>query len=185
MSMSYKGLSNEKRWIVIGIPVLFVLGSIVHSLYDISGQNVFVGLFFPVNESVWEHLKMVVLPIILWWSIYYIVMGEKYKINKDKWFTSALISLLVALITIPLFHYFYIEAFGIESVVIDIIILFLAIAFGQLLALHYYNYGKGINYIIVIAIMIFIIGVFMYFTFNPPHLQIFMDTETGQYGIEK
>lgn len=181
--MVNKNLTRERRWILLGIPILFIVGSMVHSLYDISGKNVVVALFSPANESVWEHLKMVVWPIILWWSVYYIVMGNKYNIDANRWFTSALISLVTSLILIPLLHYFYISALGVESVVVDIIILFIALAIGQLLALHYYNNGKGINYIVVLLIMILIIGVFMYFTFNPPRLPIFMDSETGKYGI--
>ncbi len=177
--MSYKTLSPEKKWIIIGIPVLFIIGSIMHFLYDISNQSVFVALFAPVNESVWEHLKMVVWPIILWWSLYYILNGEKNNIDKNKWFTSALLSLLVALISIPLMYYFYTGALGVESLIVDIIILFLSIAFGQLLAFYYYEYGNGINYIIPILIMIFIIYIFMYFTFNPLNLPIFKDSSTG------
>ena len=168
--MKSKRVLPEKRWIILGIPVLFIVGSFMHFLYELSGENVVVAL-------------LVVLPIILWWSLYYIVKGENYNIDKNKWFTSALISLLVALISIPLLFYFYTGAFGVESVVVDILILFISIAFGQLLALHYYNYGDGINYIIPILIMIFIVCIFMYFTFNPPHLPIFMDSQTGQYGI--
>lgn len=181
--MNNKRLLPEEKWIILGIPILFIVGSFMHFLYELSGENIVVALFSPVNESVWEHFKMVVLPITLWWSLYYIVKGKKYKIDKNKWFTSALISLLVALILIPFMYYFYTGAFGVESVAVDIIILFLSIAFGQLLALHYYTYGDGISYIIPILIMIFIICIFMYFTFNPPHLPLFMDSQTGQYGI--
>ena len=69
---------------------------------------------------------MILLPIILWWSIYYLVNGKIYDINKRKWFTGALVSLIISLITVPLLYYFYTGVFGIESVIIDIIILFLA-----------------------------------------------------------
>lgn len=181
--MRYKELAQEKKWIIIGIPVLFLIGSLVHFLYDFSSKNVIIGLFSSVNESVWEHLKMVLLPIILWWSIYYFTRGKKYNIDINKWFTSALISLIIAIISIPLMHYFYTNAFGIESVIIDITILLISILLGQLIALHYYNYGKGVNYILAMFIIVFNIGVFMYFTFNPPHFPLFMDKKTGQYGI--
>lgn len=176
-------LSTDKKWILKGIPFLFIIGSLTHFLYDLSGQNVIVGLFFPVNESVWEHLKLVLFPVVLWWVLYYVVNGSKYKINKNIWFTSSLISLLVTMILIPMMHYFFTRAFGVESVVVEIIILFISISLGELLAFHYYNYGKGINYVIIILVKIVIIGIFMYFTFNPPDLPIFIDSTTGQYGI--
>jgi len=155
----------------------------MHFLYDLSGRNPVIGLIAAVNESVWEHSKMVLLPIICWWTIYYIITGRKNNINKDKWFTSALVALLTALLTIPMMYYFYTEAFGVEILAIDIFILFLALLFGQLLGLHFYKYSKGINSYMVISIFIVLILLFALFTFYPPHLPLFKDGATGEYGI--
>ena len=66
----------EKQWIYIGIPVLFVAGAFMHYFYSLSRKNVLVGLIAPVNESVWEHLKLIFLPMILWWSVYYMVYSR-------------------------------------------------------------------------------------------------------------
>ncbi len=181
--MNNNRLLPEEKWIVLGIPVLFFIGAFIHFLYDLSGQNAIVALIAPVNESAWEHLKMVVVPLVCWWTFYYIIKGQKNSINIDKWFTSALIALLVSLISIPLMFYFYTEAFGFDSVILDILLLLFALIIGQLKGLHYYRYGKGINYIVSIAIMLLIVCIFMIFTYNPPHLPIFLDRSTGTYGI--
>ena len=181
--MRYKTLSPSQKWIIKGIPILFLVGTFMHFLYDLSGQNVIVGLIAAVNESIWEHSKMVLLPVICWWCFYYIIKGKGNDIDKNKWFTSALIALLTAIITIPMLYYFYTEAFGVEILSVDISILFVAILFGQLLALHFYKYSKGINSYMPICVFIFLILIFMIFTFYPPHLPIFRDSTTGQYGI--
>lgn len=181
--MSYKTLLPSQKWIVKGIPSLFIIGTLMHFLYDLSGKNVIVGLIAAVNESIWEHSKMVLLPVICWWSFYYIIKSKKYNIDKNKWFTSALVAVLTALITIPLLYYFYTEAFGVEILAVDISILFFAVLFGQLLALHFYKYSKGINSYIPICIFILLILVFMICTFYPPHIPSFRDSTTGQYGI--
>ena len=181
--MGYNKLNREEKWIILGVPILFLIGSFFHFLYELSGKNSIVALFAPVNESVWEHIKMLVVPLVLWWFIYYLVRGKQLNIDKNKWFTSALISLLVAIISIPLMFYFYTGALGFESVIIDILLLFLALLFGQLTGLHYYRYGDGINYFASIFFIVIIICVFMYFTYNTPHLPIFMDSNTGQYGV--
>lgn len=181
--MRYKTLLPSEKWIVKGIPGLFLIGTFMHFLYDLSGGNVIVGLISAVNESVWEHSKMVLLPVICWWSFYYIIKGKEHNIDKKKWFTSALIALLTALISIPLLYYFYTEAFGVELLAVDISILFLALLFGQLLAFHFYKYSKGINLYIPICIFILLILVFMIFTFYPPHIPFFRVNTTGQYGI--
>jgi len=181
--MSYNILSSPKKWILIGIPILFLIGSCMHFLYGFTGDNVIIGSIAPVNESVWEHLKMVVLPVILWWTIYYLAVGERNNIDKNKWFTGALVALLTALITIPLLFYFYTGAFGVESLVIDILLLFLALLFGQLAGLHFYKFSKGINSIISISILVLLIFIFILFTFYPPQLPLFLQAIIGNYGI--
>ena len=181
--MKYKALPNEEKWILKGIPLLFIIGSLMHFLYNIFWESIAVGLFAPVNESVWEHSKMVLLPIILWWSLYYCFKGKKYNISKNKWFQGGLVSLLTSLTAIPLLFYFYTEAFGVELLWVDISILLISIILGQLLGLHFYKYWKGINYIFVIAILVLIILIFVVFTFYPPHIPMFYDTSTGSYGI--
>lgn len=179
----YKTLMPPQKWIIKGIICLFLIGSLMHFLYDLSGENVVVGLIAAVNESVWEHTKMVLLPVICWWSFYYIIKGKEHNIDKNKWFTSALIALVTAIITIPMLFYFYTEAFGVEILAVDIFILFLAVLFGQLLAFHFYKYSKGINLYISICIFLLLIIVYAIFTFNPPHLPLFIDGMSGQYGI--
>ncbi|MGG5461240.1 DUF6512 family protein [Clostridium sp. B9] len=183
--MRYRDLSAPEKWILKGIPILFIIGAIMHSAYDLSKNNLIVGLFCAVNESIWEHLKMVLIPVILWWVIYYYFKCSKYSINKNKWFQSALIALITSLITIPMLYYFYTQAFGVELIVVDIIILLLAIIFGQLLGLHIYRHGKGVNSIIIIMIFVALIAMFMIFTFYPPQIPLFKDSISGSYGINK
>jgi len=181
--MSYKTLSSSQKWIIKGIPILFLIGTIMHFLYGFCGQNILIGSIAAVNESLWEHSKMVLLPVICWWSFYYIIKGKQNNIDQNKWFTSALIALLTAIITIPMLYYFYTEAFGVEILAVDISILFVAILLGQLLAFHFYKYSKGINSYISICISIFLVLTFIIFTYYPPHIPFFRDSTTGQYGI--
>ena len=56
-----------ERWIWISLPMLFMVGSVFHFLYDLSGESPIIGAFAAVNESVWEHQKMVLLPVAAWW----------------------------------------------------------------------------------------------------------------------
>lgn len=42
-----------------------VLGVLLHFTYEWSGDNVVVGLFSAVNESTWEHLKLLFFPFLL------------------------------------------------------------------------------------------------------------------------
>ncbi|MEL7570807.1 MAG: DUF6512 family protein [Eubacteriaceae bacterium] len=179
----YKKLSNPEKFIIKSIPLIFLFGSLFHFLYELSGERGIVGLFSAVNESVWEHLKMIVLPVVLFWCVYYFAKGRKYSIDKNKWFTAALVSLVTALIAMPMIYYFYTQAFGVEIIAVDIAILFIVLMFGQLLGLHFYKYSKGMRWQIAVFTMILIIIVFMIFTYYPPKIPLFMDSQSGTYGI--
>lgn len=169
-------LKKEEKWILAGIPVLFLLGTLFHFLYDFSGQNPLVGLVAATNESVWEHGKMVVLPTVLFWAVLYLFKGKEYKIDPNKWFTAALAALITMILTIPLLFYFYTGAFGVELLWVDILILLLANLFGQLVGLHIYRYGKAMPWYLAAGIMICIILLYAYFTNNPPQLPMFMES---------
>ncbi|WP_278849453.1 DUF6512 family protein [Thomasclavelia spiroformis] len=162
---------KPETYTLIGILVLFVVGSLFHFLYSLTGECFIVGLFVPINESIFEHTKMVVLPIFIWWFIFYLFRKKDLFVNA--WFTSALIAMISAIIAIPMLFYFYSQAFGIESLVIDILILLISLAIGQILGLHYYRHGKGIEYHFAIVLMIVIIILFAFFTINPPAFPIF------------
>lgn len=162
---------KPETYTLIGILVLFVVGSLFHFLYSLTGECFIVALFVPINESIFEHTKMVVLPIFIWWFIFYLFRKKDLFVNA--WFTSALIAMISAIIAIPMLFYFYSQAFGIESLVIDILILLVSLAIGQILGLHYYRHGKGIEYHFAIVLMIVIIILFAFFTINPPAFPIF------------
>ena len=162
---------KPETYTLLGILVLFVVGSLFHFLYSLTGECFIVGLFVPINESIFEHTKMVVLPIFIWWSIFYLFRKKDLFVNA--WFTSALIAMISAIIAIPMLFYFYSQAFGIESLAIDILILLVSLAIGQILGLHYYRHGKGIEYHFAIFLMIVIIILFAFFTINPPAFPIF------------
>ncbi len=174
-----------ERWIVIGIPILFLMGSLLHFLFDFTGGNPIVGAFVPVNESVWEHLKMVPIPVMLWWIIYYAIRGGTYQIKPNQWFAGALVAILSAILTIPLLYYFYTEAFGVEYVLIDVLILLVAIIIGQLLGLYVYRTTNGVPYILSLILIVGILFVFAFFTYHPPKIPLFKDPTSGQYGLVK
>lgn len=51
---------------IAGILFTSVTGTLAHFVYDWSGQNVLAGLFTPVSESTWEHMKLLFFPMLLY-----------------------------------------------------------------------------------------------------------------------
>jgi hypothetical protein len=89
------GRNPEYFWICLGIPVIIIVGSLMHFVYRWSGNSKIVGIFVPVNESVWEHLKMGFWPMVLWWFAGYFLFGNNNKHFAIQWFSSCAVALLV------------------------------------------------------------------------------------------
>jgi hypothetical protein len=57
-------VGTPARW--SGLAFLLVVGSAWHFVHAATGASVLVGLVAPVNESVWEHTKLIAVPMLLW-----------------------------------------------------------------------------------------------------------------------
>lgn len=174
-----------KKWILFGIPVVFILASPLHFLFDWTGRSPVIGIFTPVNESVWEHFKLTFWPLLSWWIVGYFLLRKNNKISARKWFVSCAISIFICNLFILSFFYISTGAFGIESLALDILSLFLGLVIGQFLALHIYqhaNPGKGTFFLSVLFLLV-MAAIFILFTFAPPEFPLFLDSGTGTYGI--
>ncbi|MDD4187665.1 MAG: DUF6512 family protein [Bacilli bacterium] len=155
--------------------ILFISGFLLHYAYDISNNNFLVGLFSPINESVFEHLKLSFYPTLIWWLIFYIFNQDRYNINKDRWFTGCLVSIITSILTILAIYYIAKCGLGINSLILDISSLYIGLFAGQYLGYHIYNYYLKSKYILSIA-MIFIFFVsFIVLTILPQSAPIFID----------
>lgn len=58
-------MKRLKLYMILGFLFTAVLGTIWHFLYDWTGRGAIAALFFPVNESTWEHMKLIFFPMLL------------------------------------------------------------------------------------------------------------------------
>lgn len=186
-----EGIQTMKRmdkqaacWFLAGIPVIIVVGTLLHFVYDWSGQSMVVGIFAPVNESIWEHQKLIVWPTLVWCFAGYL-LKRKEGVSASRWFSSCAVGLYAGPLFIISFYYTYTGALGIHSLVLDILSFILGVITAQLIMLHFYQYANKSRLALpcsCFAILI-LIGALVLFTFYPPQLPIFMDPVTGEYGI--
>lgn len=176
-------LGRIERQILLGVPLLFLAGALCHFLYPLSGEAFVLGLFVPVNESVWEHLKMALWPMALWWSFCYAGTSRRQEIDVPAWFAGMLCAILTAQVTILLLFYFYTGAFGAESLAADILLFFLAVALGQGAGLHTYRRGSALSWVVPLMLLAALLVLFVVFTLAPPDLPLFTDPLTGTRGI--
>ena len=92
-------MKHLKQYTIIGIIFVLLTGTLAHFLYDWTGNNHIVGLFTPINESIWEHMKLLFFPML----IYALIMILKFH-RKYSHITSALsFGILTGTILIPIF----------------------------------------------------------------------------------
>ncbi len=169
------------KWELFGVLFVFLLGALLHFAYEWSGDSKFVGLIASVNESVWEHFKQGFWPMCLYAVIEYrLVYGRA---------NNFLIAKTVAVYLIPtitgLVFYAYTAIIGEEILVVDILIFLVAVIIGQLVSYRIMCLARLPKYTNTTSfVLIVILGlIFMIFTFYPPHWPIFLDHNTGIYGI--
>ncbi|MDD2190428.1 MAG: DUF6512 family protein [Eubacteriales bacterium] len=156
--------------LMLGIVAVFS-----HFVYELSGRNLIIGLFNPVNESVWEHLKFMFFPFLLWWIAIYQINKNKCETTLSTWIVSAAISIVTAPLSVLLLFYSYTGAFGIESVIIDILLAFICYFIALCVASHFLKYSAPNNWAAIISVIVIVIIFIMFvvFTINPPELPIF------------
>lgn len=56
---------KQRRAVIVIALLAFGVAFLQHSAYEFLGENKIVGLFAPMNESVWEHLKLAFYPMVV------------------------------------------------------------------------------------------------------------------------
>lgn len=62
---NYKRDNHLKKFTIYSFIVTCIIGVLLHFAYNFFGNNIIVGLFTPINESTWEHLKLLYFPMLL------------------------------------------------------------------------------------------------------------------------
>lgn len=171
------------KWELFGIIFVFLLGALLHFVFEWSGESKVVGAIASVNESVWEHFKQGFWPMCLYAMIEY----RFIRANINNFFTAKAVAVYLIPIIIALIFYAYTTATGAESLIVDILIFAVAITAGQLISYRILTSVKLPEYanMIAAAFIILLALVLILFTFYPPHLPIFLDANTGMYGIPR
>ena len=181
---SLSKVSNRSMFIyeLVGMVFIIVLGSMLHFTFELSGGNPVVGAFSAVNESVWEHLKLVFWPALLFNFIEYMLLRKKI-INNFALAKTA--GIYLAIVVIPVVFYSYTAITGESIFLLDIATFIFAVIIGQLLSVKLLTYKKlseGFNRTSLVLIILLGIA-FVLFTFYPPQIAVFRDPVTGRYGI--
>ena len=151
-----------------GTLFIFLLGSLFHFTYELSNNNTLVALFSATNESVFSHCKLLVYPIIIWYILFYF---KNYKTSKCLVFSSMIINIIVSTLCIPFLFYTYKGVFGINSLLIDILIFLISIIIGFYYANKVYKKGICLPWKILLVLIVLF---YSYYTFKPGLIPYFI-----------
>ena len=169
---------NLKTVKIIGVFNIFLLAFLAHFVNDFC-HNMLSFSLFPVNESIWEHMKLLFTPFIINTVIFYFI-GKKKENN-------LLLQLfLVPVTSIVIYLMIYLPIYNMwgENLIISILLLFVVICFEQLFSyfLATYEQGKLSNVIGFIGLFL-VFFIFAYLTYFPLENYLFLDTNSNSYGI--
>ena len=173
-----------KRWFTVGTVFIIIFGSILHFVYEWSGNNPIVAIFGAVNESTWEHLKLLFWPAFIYSIIEYIFVGK----NFNNYITAKAVSYYIGIFLIISIFYTYTGVFGDNYLIVDISIFIISVIISQYIGYRIttgnYEISSTLNFVSMIAIILLVLA-FVLFTFYPPKIPLFQDPNSGEYGRPK
>ncbi len=159
-------------WCFIEFVFVSTLGTLLHFLFELTNLLIFAPIS-AVNESTWEHMKILFMPCFIFAIIESLTLYKKVK----GFFNVKFIATLVATLTIPLLFYTYNGAIGKSPFYVDILIFYIASFVNSLISYKLLKTPKtnpksGVCGLIGLLLLFL---AFAISTFYPSSLPIFID----------
>ncbi len=151
--------------LLLAFVVTTLAGTCLHFLFDLL-PNPVTALFSPVNESIWEHLKLIYWPYL---AAMLIVTGKAGRGSRGCWFFTLLL-ISVAMLAVG---YVYHISLGGDSVAFDIGLYVILMALGFWLPEHLKVSNGRSSPVFFLAVLLG--AVIVLFTFLPPDYILFAD----------
>ena len=171
---------NIYLWQFCGFAFVSLLGTLLHFLYGITNRSIFTSPFSAVNESTWEHMKILYFPLLIF-ALLQSFFFQKY----DSFWCIKLMGILIGVFLIPTLFYTYNGAIGPSPDWVNITIFFISAAVALFIEARIFKSGGFFcPFSRLSFLLICIIGVlFVVFTFAAPEIPLFRDPLSGGYGI--
>lgn len=173
---------NLKRIAIIDIIFIFLFSFITHNIYNWFPSTL-TSIFFPVNESIWEHQKMIFITVLIWGLVEYFLLKNKCANNSN--LITITVATAIANILIFLILYIPVNEIFEESRTAELIVYLVSIIITQYIGYKLFsvNIPPQLNLISILVIPLIII-IFGLLTYKPPHIDdLFYDEVNHKYGI--
>lgn len=162
----------------IGFFIVLICGILLHFTFHWSDSNPIIGLFSAVNESTWEHMKLLFIPSF----VYFLCEYKKYGSSSRDLLTARTLGLLAGLAFIPVSYYTYTGIIGKSYFAVDIVIFVLSVFLTFSLSSYFLTKPQRLTALASCLILLTLLFLFFLFTFFPPHIQMFLDPVHFTYG---
>ena len=164
-------MKQIKTYMIAGAIFVAVLGTILHFAYALSGNHILVGLFTPVNESIWEHTKLIYFPMLL----YAVYLNQKLKEDYPCVCPAMIAGALLGVLLIITLFYTYTGIVGFHVAFIDISIFYISVIASFYIVYRFLMSCEIGKWNVALQIInILMIGLFILFTFCPPDIPLFI-----------
>lgn len=169
------------KFIIFSGIFVMILGTLLHFTYKWSGNNTFVAAFSAVNESTWEHLKLLFFPMLLTTIIGFFYLEK----SCPNYWCARLFGILTAILFTIVFFYTYTGIISTNFAFVDISIFFVAVILGELVSYKVLVSSFDCNSSVALVGIILLLACFIIFTYFTPEIGLFKDPVTGLFGIIK
>ena len=146
-----------------------ILGTILHFTYQWSNKNLIVGVFSAINESTWEHLKLIFFPMLFSTILGYFYIGKTI----PNFICAKTIGIIVAILFTVVFFYTYTGVLGTNYAILNILTFIFSVILGEYLSYKIMISNFTCNNRIGIIFLIILFFCFVIFTFFPPKIGLF------------
>jgi len=170
---------KQKRWHIFGFFFTALVGTLLHFLYEWSGNSPTAALFSAVNESTWEHLKLLVMPFFFFAIFEYFAYGRDH----TNFAAAKLFGALAGMLTITVLFYTYSGILGYSLPAINIALFYLGVFVACFVSFRILKDQRCASSVINGLSLFGIVGLlalFFFFSFDPPELGIFSDPWRGE-----
>ncbi len=171
-------------WELAGFVFVSVMGTLLQYLFRWSGESTLVAAFAAVNESTWEHMKMLYLPFFLFTMVEFTVFAEPFR----NYFAAKAASGVLALLMIPVLFYTLSGALGTLPAWANVTIFYVAAAAAYIVSYRLLVTLSLRGTPLQLAGFVLLWGLALLFvlcSYRAPALPLFRDPLTQTYGIPR
>lgn len=171
-------MKRLKYFMLAGVFFVLAAGSLSHFLYEWTGNDFLTGLFCPVNESTWEHMKLLFFPMLLYSLLIAPMLKRTLPDIAPDMSPSLMAGNLAGTWAIPVIFYTYTGILGQNLFFLDLMTFFLSVILAFYLACRLALSGKmqrfsSILYMLTVILLL----CFWMFTYDPPNMRLFAEPE--------